>query len=260
MAGDQPATGGVGWGDWGLGGWRTGGLAVCACAREQTLLHVHHAKSQRRRTPFSLVHVLVCQRSVLSPPRPPTHTHVHTRPPARPQVFLLCNNESEESLQEGRIVDVSGGGGEGEGRGGPGVGAGGGERESGAGGGERESGAGGGACPRQSRLGAGELGWWGGQLPWSMSARATPFPASRGRTPFPALYFSSSPPPPACTPPSLLHPQVKITYVTRDCLKVILINSGTEGMVPAEEVSGSYTGEPERARERVWGERGSVRS
>eukprot|EP00198_Chlamydomonas_reinhardtii_P008324 XP_001697661.1 glycine rich protein [Chlamydomonas reinhardtii] len=36
--------------------------------------------------------------------------------------------------------------------------------------------------------------------------------------------------------------QVKITYVTRDCLKVILINSGTEGMVPAEEVSGSYTG------------------
>ncbi|KAG2429563.1 hypothetical protein HXX76_010798 [Chlamydomonas incerta] len=35
---------------------------------------------------------------------------------------------------------------------------------------------------------------------------------------------------------------VKITYVTRDCLKVMLINSGTEGMVPADEVSGSYTG------------------
>ncbi|KAG2438290.1 hypothetical protein HYH02_010988 [Chlamydomonas schloesseri] len=35
---------------------------------------------------------------------------------------------------------------------------------------------------------------------------------------------------------------VKITYVTRDCLKVILINSGTEGLVPADQVSGSYTG------------------
>ncbi|GLC44284.1 hypothetical protein PLESTB_000760900 [Pleodorina starrii] len=38
---------------------------------------------------------------------------------------------------------------------------------------------------------------------------------------------------------------VKITYVTRDALKVVLINSGTEGMVRAEDVSGStgnYTG------------------
>ncbi len=36
-------------------------------------------------------------------------------------------------------------------------------------------------------------------------------------------------------------PQVKITYVTRDALKVVLINSGTEGMVRAEDVSGSGT-------------------
>ncbi|GLI70134.1 hypothetical protein VaNZ11_014942 [Volvox africanus] len=34
---------------------------------------------------------------------------------------------------------------------------------------------------------------------------------------------------------------VKITYVTRDALKVVLINSGTEGMVRAEDVSSSGT-------------------